>query len=251
LKEASETDAASPSQVPHKVLPALPPPEVYEEEYCYWPWGGVIDITAEWVRAHANHSSIVLDYMCGTGFLLNQLSRHRPDLILSGRSLTPAYITYANQKYPHLDIRLEDALTYDPPTPPDIVVCTAGLHHLDRGLQPVFIAKVASELSAGKYLLLGEELIRPYQGEVDRRLAVLELWTELMAYAIKKEATPEVIKAAGDGLVNDLYERGEFKFTYDQVIELLKPHFDVDSVTAVWPGSNYKFGDFLFVCRKR
>jgi len=229
----------------------MPTPSVYEQEYVYWPWGKLLKLVASWVQSNAPQSAFILDYMCGTGFLLNEVATLRPDLSVAGCSLTPSYIDYAKQAYPRIDVVLHDAMKYKPKRPPDIVICTAGLHHLDRKKQPAFIEKVASELSRDKYFLLGEELIAEYKTEKERLFAVLEMCFALLSYVVKADAPRQVIAAATKILGNDLFESGEYKTCRTEIIKMLEPYFTIDAVHHTWPDDSDSFGDFLFVCRRQ
>ena len=229
----------------------LPAPDVYEKEYIYWPWGKLIKIAVQWLSSNAPHSAFILDYMCGTGWLLNELSLLRSDLIVEGCSLTRPFVEYARKKYPHIKVVMQDAMNYQPPMPPDIIVCSAGLHHLERTLQQKFIDKVASELSQDKYFLLGEELINDFKSERERQLAVLEMVSALLLYVVKNDAPRDVAEAAANLVINDLFEKGEYKTCYREIIEMLEPSFFIDSVHHTWPDDQSHFGDFLFICRRK
>lgn len=230
---------------------SLPNPSTYEREYDYWPWGALLRAVAEWVGVNLPRAASVCDYMCGTGFLLNEISRSRPDLRLSGCSLDTPYIVYGKEHYPRISLEVADALKWKPPFQPDAVICTAGVHHLERIRQPHFISKVASELASGDPFLLGEELIGPYRNEKERRLAVVDLSSKLIRHLLKNEAPSDVVLAAVDVLGNDLFERGEYKITYEETIRLLEPLFIVESIRHFWPEEDSRIGDFLFVCRKK
>ena len=230
---------------------SLPAPEIYEKEYEYWPWGTLLRYAAQWVAAHAPNNAVVLDYMCGTGYLLNEIAADRPDLCFYGCSITPAFIAYANRRYPHLHIIREDALCYRPPQRPDIVLCTAGLHHLPLDLQPTFIRKVASELPTGRYFLLGEELIREHSDKTSRALAALEMSNALIACSLQLGAPRPVIEAAFQMLHNDVFLDGEYKRARSQVLAMLEPYFEIEHLEQTWPKDSDAYGDFLFICKRR
>lgn len=210
-----------------------------------------MEVVADWVRQNAPPSAFVLDYMCGTGFLLNQVALSRPDIEVAGCSLTPTFIEYANRQYPRLAIVLQDALEYLPRRVPDVVTCTAGLHHLGRSSQPAFIRKVAGELQSGSYLLLGEEVIADYASEKERRLAALEMNSALIKHVIEAGAPEDVLLAATDVLNNDLIERGEYKSCRKTIEDLLRPYFCISEVCRLWPVEPSAFGDYLFICRRK
>ena len=232
-------------------LPKLPVSYVYEQEYEYWPWGMLLKVVVNWVSSNAPQSAFILDYMCGTGYLLNQMSAFRPDLKLAGCSNTKSYLNYGRRKYSNLDLVLQDAMKFKPRSMPAITMCMAGLHHLERSIHSRFIDKVASELSSNNYFLLGEEIIADYKSEKERKIAVQELCSQLLAYVIKADAPRKVIEAVIDVLGNDLFERGEYKTSIDNINNLLRSHFVIEDIKHVWPIGPYSFGDYLFICRKK
>ena len=119
-----------------KHAPRMPEPAVYELEYQFWPWGRLLARVASWVHSHAPQNGVIVDYMCGTGYLLNDLLARRSDLQAAGCSITESYIDYARMRYPRIHVSLCDAMIFEPISSPDIILCTAGLHHLARELQP-------------------------------------------------------------------------------------------------------------------
>lgn len=223
--------------------------KLYEREYDYWPWGMLINFVASWIEANAPKGARILDYMCGTGFLLHKIMDTRPDLDCYGCSLIGEYITFAKQAYPEITFEGCDARQYVPPKPPDIVLCTAGLHHLPYEEQAGFVAKVASELAPGRWLVIGEELVAPSDHEEGRRLAILELMVEAIKYMISKRAPPEVLGTATDVLKADLILQ-EYKLDRGGLMRMLVPFFDVQGVERIWPAEEKEFGDFVFICRR-
>lgn len=228
----------------------MPEPHVYEQEYVYWPWGKLLEVAADWVAEHAPRSAVVVDYMCGTGFLLNEIVKRRPDITAFGCDINPEYIGYGERKYSGVHFIVGDALDYEPPRRPELVICTAGVHHLTRKAQPWFMKKVSGELAGGGHLLLGEELIRPYGTEAQRRKAVWEMFAALMSFILEQQAPEDVIQAAADMMVNDFCERGEYKTSRPGLAALVEPYFEIVSKRLIWPAEDADFGDWLLVCRK-
>lgn len=228
----------------------LPDPEVYEEECKYIPWGNLISRVINWVTTHTPENAVVLDYMCGTGYLLSRIAALRPDLVLYGCSLDENYITYAKEKYPELNLACQDALIYTPAETPNIIICTAGLHHLPLNKQPLFIDKISSELCKGAYLLLGEILIREHSNEKERALAALELGAALVKHCLCSDAPESVTKAAFQVLYNDVFMIDEFKCSYQQIITMLQKYFLLEKIEQTWPSDISAYGDFLFFCKR-
>ncbi|MDO8544479.1 MAG: class I SAM-dependent methyltransferase [Opitutaceae bacterium] len=229
----------------------MPTPEIYEEEYRYWPWGKALNLAAKWAVRFAPSGGVVLDYMCGTGYLLHQIARKRNDLRLVGCSLTASYVRYGRQKYPELELTYRNALRYKPRRMPDLVLCTAGLHHLSPNEQPRFVRKIAKEMAPNRWLILGDEVIRPYTTETQRRSAVIDLAMALIRHLVAQRSPPEVIQAALDVLQNDLFQAGEYKTSLANVKRLLAPYFVVRRVVRTWPNRPAPFGDYLLLCQRR
>ena len=111
--------------------------------------------------------------------------------------------------------------------------------------------QVRPEIVQFATFLLGEELIRHYENETERRLAVWEMCSALMSHVIDSQAPEGVVEAAVDIFLNDLFERGEYKTSYDQILEMLDPYFAIEFVQHIWPDDTKQFGDYLIICRKR
>jgi len=229
----------------------MPDPATYENEYDYWPWGRLLAVAAEWIREHAPRDSVILDYMCGTGFLLDAISKMRPDLKCTGCDLSEEFVGYARRKYPGLSIACQDALVYQPDARPQVVICTAGLHHLRRDEQAMFLSKVSAEMDSGGLFVLGEELIPSYGTPKERKFGVLKLAFALLSSAITNGATDAVLAAAVDVLGNDLVERGEYKLSEARLMAALEPGFQVFAAHRIWPKEDADFGDVLYLCRRR
>lgn len=231
----------------------MPVPEVYEQEYNFWPWGNVLNEATKIVVRHARQSSCILDYMCGTGFLLDKILSIRNDLSVLGCDIHKPYVNYARVTYPTTKIACADARFYKCKQSicPDFIICTGGLHHLNRGDQPCFIEKVSDELRQGDFFLLGEEVIRDYRSETERKSAVWEMFSELMRFLARKKPPTEVIQAATDMFVNDWCERGEYKTTHKSLEQMLRPSFEIIFAKQIWPQKNCAFGDWLFLCQRR
>jgi hypothetical protein len=228
----------------------LPRPEVYEQEYAYWPWISVLNAASAWVTSNASPHAHVVDYMCGTGYLLNRLRTEREDVSLEGCDIDPSYVGYAETHYPAANVREGDALSFTPEQPAQIILCTAGIHHVDRQAQKVFVAKVAEELADDGVFIVGEEVIGPFSEERERQRTIVELGAALLRFAIDRAAPPAVLEAATDVLANDLLERGEYKLSMQTLDQLLAGAFPVREVRRLWPKEDAPYGDVLIICRK-
>ena len=223
----------------------MPPPEVYEAEYDFWPWGRLLNSLAEWVVCEAPQQAVVVDYMCGTGRLLHLVSQKRPDLKLFGCDISKEYVNYGQAKYGRVHLEVADALTHQPSEKPDMIICAAGIHHLSPPNQSIFVRKAAKELTVGGLFIVGEEVVRGWSDERDRRGAVLELSVALLDDLIANSAPDEQIEAAVGMLKRDLFQIGEFKSSLDEMLTLLRSRFCIKRLVHVWPADGRPFGDYL------
>ena len=230
---------------------SLPTAAIYEQEYIYWPWGRLVEWVASWVEANAPSNALIVDYMCGTGFLLNEIAKRRRDLSVCGCSITPSFIEWARERYEHINVVLEDAFEFDPPADADVILCTAGLHHLPYERQALFLDKVLSELRRDGRFLIGEEVIAADESGAARQAAVLDLWFSLMHYAVQREAPDGVLQAAIDVMKADLCADGEYKRSRVAIEDMLRRRFRIIDYAQTWPDGATDYGDGVWVCAPR
>lgn len=233
------------------VVSELPSAETYEQEYKYWPWGKLINKIKDWVIINAPNSCYIIDYMCGTGYLLNEIADIRKDLKIEGCSITPDYIDYAKKKYTNIKVFLKDVMEFEISMQPSVIIATGGLHHLDINKQNRFIEKVSSELNSGDYFILGEEVIRNYNNMKSRQLAVIELSMNLIQEVINSSASEDVVEAAVDLLKNDLFERGEYKTSLENLCIMLESNFNIEKIEKTWPLNKEPYGDYIFIAKRK
>ena len=229
----------------------MPPPHVYEREYSFWPWGKLLTVAVDLICTNALQGGVLVDYMCGTGFLLNEIASRRPDLFVIGCDNNQVYVEYGRCKYPNIRIVEADARSFDPPRKANFAVCTAGLHHLSLKDQPMFLTKVKRDLGDNAFFLVGEEFIRDHEDENSRKKAVLELFSELMSYLEQTKAPLEVVEAAADTFVNDWCERGEYKISKRKLETMLAEEFEIVTADPIWADNNGELGDWLLLCKPR
>jgi len=224
---------------------------VYEREYEYWPWGEVLSQVSKMVADGARRGARVLDYMCGTGYLLHRIKTLRPDLECAGCSLMPEFIAYGQQQYPEISLHLCDAFHYVPEAPCDVVLCTAGIHHLPWLKQRPFVAKVAAEMVLGGTFIVADEMVSDWFDERSRRAAVLAMHTRLLNYVVERDAPVEVLTAVSDVLRADL-SMNEFKFSERHLTEYTADLFELEGRVRVWPTEDgIDYGDMIFVYSKK
>lgn len=228
----------------------FPPPAIYEMEFTYWPWGLLLRRIEAWVAENATPDSAILDYMCGTAFLLNEISMKRRGLRFYGCSITPDFISYAKKHYQSIHVELEDALEYEPPERPDVVICTGGIHHLRDDRKAQFVEKAHRELCDGGYFLVGEEVLREFEDSESRKAAVYELSSSMMLYALRRRAPLAVLDSIAKLQVADLHEDGEYKTSLNTLTNLLESFFEIISIEQVWPVDDKHYGNVFITCKK-
>lgn len=228
----------------------MPPPEIYEREYKYWPWGSLINWIAGWIGKSAPFNAFIFDYMCGTGHLLSILQQLRSDVRLAGCDIHYPFVNFANRTRPRIAISHADALAFGLKERPDIITCTAGLHHLTFNDQEIFVSKLANECDKETFVLIGEEAIGEANNEQSRKLGALRLASELIVYGIKRDWPNEMIDAAVEVLKNDILLRGEYKRAAGEWKRLLEPNFKILESHWTWVAPSGG-GDIVLVCKKR
>ncbi|MEY2536420.1 MAG: Methyltransferase domain [Verrucomicrobiota bacterium] len=203
----------------------------------------------EWTVNEAPENAVVVDYMCGTGWLLHALSQARPDLVLSGCDVSKEYVEYGQTRYPELNLEVSSALQYQPVQKPHLVICAAGIHHLNPVNQELFIMKVNQELRAGGCFVVGEEVLRDWTNEHERKNAVLELSTAVLQELFAAAAPEEQIEAALEVLRGDLLRIGEFKSSLGNLLSSLQVWFEIERVRHIWPSHADPFGDYLIFAK--
>lgn len=226
-------------------------PAVYEGEYVYWPWARLVRATEQALEVRAPQGGVVLDYMCGTGFLMDRLRRKRRDLTVLGCDLDREFIAYGRDHYPGLELCVESVFDFEPAAQPAVIVCTGGLHHLPRARRNEFLAKCSRELMSGGLLLIGEEVIADHHGDASRRLAVLELYYAILSQIIQADAPADVVESAVAAMRKELIEEGTSKETARQLRAALTRHFVVEAFDQTWPDAVSEHGDYLAVCRPK
>lgn len=233
------------------VIPGLPSPDVYELEYRFWPWGLIIKLVEDWVVDQAPRCGVIVDYMCGSGSLLNGIARRRPDLHLYGNTFNMDWVTYGRNHYPGINIKYSHSLEFQPPDKADIAVVTGAIHHLKPSEQPQFVARVKEQINHNGFFIVGEEVIPEYSDNDERRSGVLRLGNALLTFAIKQQAPDLVLEAAIDLLKRDLFRSEEYKIPLRDLKAMLEIGFNIERCDAVWPLPETDFGDYFLVCRSK
>lgn len=228
---------------------ALPPPEVYAEQYDFWPWGDLLRTVETRIVASAPISGRVVDVMCGPAMLLGRIHQQRPDLNLSGCDVNPAYVQFGRARCPGVAVEECDVMDQQLAGRADVLVCTGGLHHLPFEAQGSLLWKLRSLLKRDGCLLLGEEVLSAYSDAAERQLAAIELGAALLTAAVRREAPETLLAAALAVLRCDLFAKGEYKLDLRRLRTLIEKTFEIIECLHVWPTEDRQYGDYLFVCR--
>lgn len=225
--------------------------QLYEQEYKYWPWGLLVEFTKSWTIKNAPVGASIIDYMCGTGYLLNEIIKERPDLKIYGCSLTKHFIKYGQGKYKNIKIEEKNVFEYSPPEKVDIILCNGGLHHLYFDRQGDFINKVAEELSIDGVFIIGEEILRNFNSESERKAAVNEMYNHMTRYLLERSAPKDVLASLNNVWESDLRKINEYKLSDYLLTKLLEKHFIVSDREQIWPKETNEYGDKVYICLKR
>lgn len=228
----------------------LPAPEVYEQEYAFWPWRSLIDCVQRRVVAQATVGAHMLDCMSGTGFLLRETAGARPDITAMACDIHLPFVDFARKRHRRARTFHADVRVFTPPTRPDVVTCTGGLHHLHDDDQAPFLARVAATCAPEALVIFGEEALPAYNDDAGRRIAALRLNQELLAYGLECAWPQSMIEAAIGVLRNDVLRLGEYKRDVASWRSMICCEFEIVDEQITWdtpPGGC----DIVFVCRPR
>lgn len=227
----------------------LPNAAVYEKEFKYMPWGILIKELQALLVEKAPKGGLVLDLLCGPGYLLSELQKARPDLSLTGVDLEPEFIRYAQGKYSSIDFIIADAFKWGSDKKYDVILCTAGLHHLPYSEQEPFIQKISGLLKEDGFAVIADPYTDDSADENERKLAGAKLGYEYLVATIKNDAPADMIQAAVQILQNDV-SLIEYKSSVKKIEPFFKKHFPSVEVHKTWPNTKSDYGDYYFVLKK-
>ena len=226
----------------------LPTPETYEKEFRYMPWGILIGEVESLVTEHVPQNGMVLDLLCGTGYMLGKLKEKRPDIRYTGVDLEADYIAFARTRYPDIDWVVADAATWNGDRRFDVVTCTGGLHHLPYEKQEPFIEKIAALIKNDGTAIIADPYIDDYTDEATRKVAAARLGYEYLEVVIRNGATEDVVRATSQLIDNDVHGI-EFKTSIVKMRPVFNAHFRHVEVHKTWPSYESEYGDYYFVLR--
>lgn len=228
-------------------------PELYEASINWMPWRTMQHQMLESVLRSAPKDGSVLDLMCGTGLLLREICKYRPDLRLTGVDLDEVYLHHAQKNHAGDATWINsDVRTWKPNERFDVVLCQGSLHHVSPDDQPAVIALMHYSAKPGGLVLLSDVCVRDWLSERSRRLAVTELGAAYIAaiLGIGKDAPPEQLRLACRILENDL-TGGEWKTSVAIHERMLEPHFPQRDRVRTWPerGIEVEYGEYVWTMR--
>lgn len=227
----------------------LPIAEVYEKEFKYFPWGKLVKEVQEYVVSNAPKDGKLLDILCGPGYLLGQLKKERVDLKCTGVDLEPEYIEHAQKTYSGIDFVPADAFTWKSDETYDVVLCTAGVHHLEYEKQEGFIKKLSNLLKDDGLAIIADPYIDDYSNEEERKVSASKLGYEYIKATIENNAPEDLVKAAIGILSNDVLGV-EFKSSIKKMKPIYEKHFGSVEMYKTWPEVESEYGDYYFILRK-
>ena len=226
----------------------FPKPEIYEQFFEFTPWGILIDKVISIILNEVPQNSTVLDIMCGTGYLLNEVNKRRNDLILEGLDLNNDFIKYAEHKYSSISFHVADIVAWETPKTYDLVLCTGGLHHLSPDKREIVLNKISHLLKAEGLAIFADPYIDDFTSESERKQAAAKIGYEYLRSALLKGPTNEIIEATIEILQNDVLEL-EFKTSLIKMIPVFHKYFKQVQANKTWQENESEFGDYYIICK--
>jgi 2-polyprenyl-3-methyl-5-hydroxy-6-metoxy-1,4-benzoquinol methylase len=226
----------------------FPKPDIYEQFFKLTPWGISINEVVSVIQKQADQYATVLDLMCGTGYLLNEIHKKRNDLLLEGIDLNEVFIKYAKENYSFPSFHVADATRWNSEKKYDIVLCTGGLHHLSIEEKNSFLKKISKLTHSKGMVIFADPYLDDYTTELERKQAAAKLGYEYLKSTIANYANNDLIKSTIDILYNDVLEL-EFKTSIKKIEPLLRKYFASIEVKKTWQNNESDFGDYYIICR--
>ncbi|MDB5195333.1 MAG: putative methyltransferase [Parcubacteria group bacterium] len=229
----------------------LPEAEIYERGLGYWPYRDSLQTVLNYALK-APEGCQVLDIMCGTGYLLGEIGKARPDLSLMGVDIDERYVEFGRKRYAPIEFHQGDVRYWCavPRDGLDMVLCTGALHHVPYEDQGVAIANIARMLKPDGVAVISDCYVDDYTNEEERCLAAAKLGYEYLKYTIEAGAPDEVLGWTVDILMNDVL-RHEYKPSFKKRLPLLERHFRV-TTKQLWPHRRPNgYGDYVHICVPR
>jgi len=227
----------------------LPKSEVYEKEFKFMPWGILIREILTIIEKETPKEGKVLDLMCGPGYLLGKINNIRSDLLLEGVDINEEFIQFAKKKYLNISFEAADVTLWNSTNKYDLILCTAGIHHLPYDKQSSFLEKVSKLLKSEGFAIFADPYIDDYSNEIERKKAAAKLGHEYLITTINKGASDDVIKATVDIIHNDVMGF-EYKTSLKKLEPIFRKLFSQIVIKKTWPESKTEYGEYYIICKK-
>ena len=225
-------------------------PKRYEEASRHWPCTAALETVVNFVIGRARKGGRLADVMCGSGYLLGEIAKVRPDLSLLGVDIDPRYVSYGREKYPGISFEEGNVLSWHPSEAFEVVTCTGALHHVARDMQELAIANIAAATSPGGLAIISDCYIEPYSNEMQRQLGALRLGTAYTKFAIRSGASMAVVNETLQIQCDDIAGK-EFKTSIALREPVLKRYFHRVRTLQTWPlEPPTLLGDYVHLCFK-
>ena len=230
-------------------MDVLPEASIYDREHRFMPWGKLIEHVVEKTETLIPRGGSVLDLACGTGQLLGNLSRRRPDITCIGLAIDANYIAFARKQYPGITYIVGDMRTWNDVASFNAIVCTGGLHHLSYDEQPPFIRRLPMLLDRGGFAIVADPYIGDYHDETSRKMAAAKLGYEYLLATIRNGADDEVIAATAQLIANDVCGL-EYKTSIKRLKSVFHDTFKRVGIRRMWPQQHTDYGDYVVTLKK-
>jgi 2-polyprenyl-3-methyl-5-hydroxy-6-metoxy-1,4-benzoquinol methylase len=227
----------------------LPSAEVYAKEINFMPWGKLIEQVEKYLIQNIPQGGTVVDLLCGVGHLAGSIKSARPDINMIGVDLEPEYIEFARREHSKVTFYLADAFNWRHPLKPDVIICTAGLHHIEHYKQTTFVQNISTQLNTNGFAIIADPYIGNYTNEKQRKLASAKLGYEYLRETIENGATDDVIRASIDLIPNDIF-LAEYKISTAIAEKYFSNYFLDLAKHKVWPEHDTDYGDYWYVLKQ-
>lgn len=206
----------------------------------------IINLVDSVAKKHESNL-LVYDIGCGPGRLTLDIARLNYTQVI-GWDLSEDFITYAEASRPRkihtYEFRLQDCTRpwqewEGPVVPVDVIVMQGVLHHIHGKERAVLIQNCFELLKQGGTIIIGDEFVRNYSDETDRKISVFCFYLHIINEALKggfvdlaeEEAKNlvddvfsdtkyaglhnkhvfEVIFSLANSLGNEIYQQGQYR----------------------------------------
>ncbi|OGD62436.1 hypothetical protein A3F39_01890 [Candidatus Berkelbacteria bacterium RIFCSPHIGHO2_12_FULL_50_11] len=228
----------------------MPESEVYEGSLPFWPYKDSLASVVKLINKNAPQKGALLDMMCGTGYLLGEIAKKRPDLRLIGVDIDDRYVSFSRKTYPGVNIEKGDVLKWHPQSAFDVVICTGSLHHVPYDRQEKAVANISSLVKPDGFVIVSDSYVDDYSNEFERKNAAAKLGYEYLKETIQNKAPNPVVEWTIDIMWNDVLMK-EFKTSLRKRLLIFEKYFAVVDTMKTWPAIESDYGDYISILRPR